>query len=329
MDMKERNVAIDLLKFFAVLFITNSHMQLLYGDYRSLATGGTLGNVLFFFCSGFTLFLKPFERAADFPNWYKRRINRIYPSVLALAIVSCTFFGSHADINFIILHGGRWFVTGIMVFYVFLFFIGVYLRDRLNWVMLALVALGFVWYFATERPASLFGDEHYMARWVFYFIFMLFGAMMGMRTLKPTSGKQLNQWWYLLLAVLSVVVFYAMNGLTARYPSLNYIQVFTFLPLMSYMYFFYKWGEGDFVRSIYSNKTGHFLIRFIGGLCLEVYLIQNLLFTDKLNFLFPLNLLIFFVVIVIAAYLLRCLARWISQTFKDEPYDWKKMVDIY
>ena len=314
--MKNRNIGIDILKFFAVLFITNSHMQILYGDYKALAIGGTLGNVLFFFCSGFTLFLKPFERANDFPNWYKRRINRIYPSVLALAIVSCTFFNTHHDIIFIILHGGRWFVTGIMVFYVFLFFIGVYLRDKLNWIMLALIAVGSVWFFASGMPSGMFGNEQYMVRWTYFFIFMLFGAMVEKKKKNSNEGKTLNQW-------------FVLNGLTARYQEMNFIQVITFIPLMSFMYFLYKWGEGSIAREIYSNKTVYFLIRFIGGLCLEVYLIQNLLFTDKLNFLFPLNLLIFFVVIVIAAYLLRCLARLISQTFKDQPYDWKKMVSAY
>lgn len=32
-------------------------MELLYGKYNALATGGAIGDVLFFFCSGFTLFL--------------------------------------------------------------------------------------------------------------------------------------------------------------------------------------------------------------------------------------------------------------------------------
>lgn len=32
--MKQRNVSIGILKFFAALIITNSHMELLYGDYK-------------------------------------------------------------------------------------------------------------------------------------------------------------------------------------------------------------------------------------------------------------------------------------------------------
>lgn len=39
---KQRDISIDILKFFAVLLITNSHMELLYGKYSMLATGGRL-----------------------------------------------------------------------------------------------------------------------------------------------------------------------------------------------------------------------------------------------------------------------------------------------
>lgn len=55
--MKQRDVSIDMMKFFAVLAITNSHMELLYGKYSALATGGAIGDVLFFFVSGFTILL--------------------------------------------------------------------------------------------------------------------------------------------------------------------------------------------------------------------------------------------------------------------------------
>lgn len=47
--MKQRDISIDILKFFAVLLITNSHMEPLYGEYSQLATGGAIGDVLFFF----------------------------------------------------------------------------------------------------------------------------------------------------------------------------------------------------------------------------------------------------------------------------------------
>ena len=40
MMIKQHDVSIDILKFFAVLLITNSHMELLYGKYSMFASGG-------------------------------------------------------------------------------------------------------------------------------------------------------------------------------------------------------------------------------------------------------------------------------------------------
>ena len=95
------------------------------------------------------------------------------------------------------------------------------------------------------------------------------------------------------------------------------------------LYYAYLWANGKFMRSVYQTKWGNLIIRFVGGLCLENYLIQNRVLTTSLNHLFPLNLVIVFVMIILASYLLRCFARFISQTFKDAPYDWKQMVSIY
>ena len=55
----KRNLGIDLLKFMAALLVVNSHIDIMYGKYSALATGGSIGDILFFFCSGFTLFMKP------------------------------------------------------------------------------------------------------------------------------------------------------------------------------------------------------------------------------------------------------------------------------
>lgn len=71
-DLEGRNKAIVLFKFFAALLITYSHMGLLFPKFGGLVTGGAIGDGLFFFCSGFTLFL---GRDGGFLNWYKRRVS--------------------------------------------------------------------------------------------------------------------------------------------------------------------------------------------------------------------------------------------------------------
>ena len=47
----------DILKFIACLAITNSHFDVVYGPLSPIATGGAIGDILFFFASGFTIFL--------------------------------------------------------------------------------------------------------------------------------------------------------------------------------------------------------------------------------------------------------------------------------
>lgn len=54
--MKDRDSAIDIVKFLAVLLIINSHADMMYPHMKMLATGGAIGDCLFLFCSGFTLF---------------------------------------------------------------------------------------------------------------------------------------------------------------------------------------------------------------------------------------------------------------------------------
>ena len=82
--IKQRDISIDVLKFFAVFLIINSHADMCYPKYSMLATGGAIGDCLFLFASGYTLFWK---KPVRFDNWYKRRVNRIYPSVIMCALV--------------------------------------------------------------------------------------------------------------------------------------------------------------------------------------------------------------------------------------------------
>lgn len=102
--MNERDYSIDILKFLAVFLIINSHMDALYVKYDVLATGGAIGDVLFLFASGYTLLLS--KRNLRFDNWYKRRINRIYPSVFVCVVMGTMFISKHS-INLTALWGGR------------------------------------------------------------------------------------------------------------------------------------------------------------------------------------------------------------------------------
>lgn len=325
--MKERIIGIDVLKFMAVLLITNSHMDLLYGKYGFLGTGGTIGDVLFFFCSGYTLAMKPVGSLCEFPNWYKRRINRIYPTVFAAAIISSLFYGIHQDINHIILYGGGWFISCIMLYYIAFYFIELYFKDRIVVLILLVSIVSCIWFSLIDRPFpfNMYGIEAGYLKWIMYFNFMLLGVKLG----AEIPVKEENSWRYSIFAVVGILCFYALYIAGRKYEGIEYIQFFNFIPLLFAVYYLFKWSNGRTAAKLYSNKVGHVVIRFIGGLCLEIYLIQGLILTDRLNFIFPANIPIMFCLIVVAAYLTRCFARFISQTFKDGNYNWQKIVDKY
>ena len=82
---------ISLLLFIATCLITNSHFDTLYGSYSFLSTGGMIGNGLFFFVSGYTMYLS-LQRIRINRNeiifWFTRRFVRIYPAYWVYLIVN-------------------------------------------------------------------------------------------------------------------------------------------------------------------------------------------------------------------------------------------------
>ena len=53
-----------------------------------------------------------------------------------------------------------------------------------------------------------------------------------------------------------------------------------------------------------------------------------LAFTDKLNWLFPLNIPLIMQLVILVSYICRCFARIFCQTFRTEDFEWKKVIKI-
>lgn len=297
-------------------------MELLYGKYSLLATGGAIGDVLFFFCSGYTLFL---GRERRFDNYYKRRINRIYPTVFMWALLSAAMFHRHFDMVYIVIHGGGWFVTCIMIYYVILHFIRKFAIDHLLMVLGATLLVSLGWYLVIDIPDdfNMYGATYF--KWCHYFSFMLLGAILGVRK----NVDKVSLWKDSSLMLGCVVVFYSILFMGRKIPLMHDLQVVSLIPLMGVTYYFYKMCNSEQLKTLYQSKWIGPVMKTISGLCLEVYLVQSVLFTDRYNDLFPFNLFIMFVIILIVAYILRCLARWFSQTFREGDYEWKIIFKLY
>jgi hypothetical protein len=314
-------LSIELIKFLAVIFVTNSHFGDLYVNFKMLATGGAIGDVLFFFASGFTLFLGRFGR---FDNWYKRRIKRIYPSILAWAIIMSFWGLRQYTLKSVILGGDFWFIRCIMLYYIVLYFVRFYYSTKPMIPFIVVVTTILIWYYFEDSSFFFMYNATYF-KWIHYFLFMLLGAYIGNKTIqleiKPKSD--------LLLLFLTLVLFYATMLLSDQNSTLAHFQIISLIPLFGFVLFTYKVCCISSIVKFLKTKLG-FCFRFIAGLCLEVYIVQIIIIRNEqlLNFLlplFPLNLFITFFIIIVCAYFLRCMARAFSQLFEKEDFDWNKV----
>lgn len=316
--VKERDTAIDLVKFVAVFLVMNSHMGACYPKYQFLATGGAIGDALFFFASGFTLFLG--GAILRFDEWYKKRIKRIYPSILAVAIVGAFVFGREESFGSIILAKQYWFIQCIFILYPLLFLAKKYFSKHIALLGVLTVIVMAIFPFFYKGEGLFYGSGYY--RWAVYLLFMLLGAIVGKERAKI---KQMNVWIAIVLTFFCIVVWYGMGYLLGN----SSLQILSIIPLMGVTVFIYMIGKSKPLDRLLHSKIGGPIVISIGALCLESYLVQKMIITDAWNTLFPWNVPLIMVLVLISAYCVKVIANLIGQIFDSQPLNWHGVVRIY
>ena len=241
------------------------------------------------------------------------------------ALMASVFFRQPYDMTYIVLYGGGWFVSCIMIYYVVLHFIRKFAFNHLKAVFFFFALLTLVWYWLIDKPIgyNMYGATYF--KWCHYFLFMLLGAILGSHPIQ----RKISLKWDSLKLLVCILLFYGILITCRKWEISKNMQVISLLPLWGTTYYFYKVCKSDALKRIYGTRFIGPVMKTISGLCLEVYLVQGVLFTDRFNKWFPFNLLIVFVTILLVAYLLRCMARWFSQTFREADYDWKGIFRVY
>lgn len=312
---KERNYGIDILKFIAVFLVLNSHMSICYPKYQFLATGGALGDSLFFFVSGFALL---YGGGTNFFDWYKRRISRIYPTVIAVALVGALCFSDSSSFIDVMLAKKYWFVECILVYYILLYPLrkvkNVIRTGRIMFALTIIITLLiFVFAYDCQKSPLEMGGVRYSI----FLIFMLLGAIMGYK-----AKNYFFQWYYIPLALLFAGLYYVCFYLFNQ----TKWSLVTIIPLLLFSRYAYLCCTANIFSKIYTNLIGGNIIFVCSQLCLESYLIQKYIFTDVLNFLFPLNIIIVMIAVIVASYIARMVAVLIRQTMDSKPYNWSELV---
>ena len=174
--VRRQNFSCSLLRFLAIALIVNSHMGDLY-LFPMLAVGGAIGNAIFFFASGYSLFL---SNRDSFFRWEFRRITRIYPSLWLFMIITGTCFGlKWSFVDAIIPR--YWFLTAILIFYPLFFFVLKYFEKFLFGIILVcIVAMVSNLYFFNDFTVSGVVKDTVNPTYLHYFIYfpvMLAGAL--------------------------------------------------------------------------------------------------------------------------------------------------------
>lgn len=314
-NVQNRDVAIDLVKVVATLMVMNSHMAICYGTHSAFATGGGIGDALFFFVSGFTLFLSG-KSDVSFFYWYKRRIGRIYPTVLAMGVVAVFFFGTSDSFSDVITAKRYWFLQAILVNYIL-----IYPVIKFKWkfkycIPVASIVVIAAFFTLYDNTKAFYGTNDFF-RWSVYYVVMLVGGLL-------CSYRAKIEWhWYTLPALLVCIA--------AWYCSLylwgtGNFQLLSVVPLLGICYYTYSLGKSQHVNKLFSRVITGNVLYIVGNLCLESYLIQKFIFTDALNGLFPLNIPVIMIAVLIAAYLLHILSGIISQIFDSKPFNWEALL---
>ena len=168
--------------------------------------------------------------------------------------------------------------------------------------------------------------------WSMYFLPMLMGAMMGKAKKEGSNYCMMNlsSLWSFVLLVVTAVAYYVLMYFTSLGSAFEDLRPLIILPQLGVVFGFYRLCSSKIAERMYGKRWSHAFIMFVGGICLEIYLVQpKLLVTFPMTEIFPLNILVIYVMIIACAYVLKVLSRIWAQTFNDDNYNWKEIIKLY
>ena len=331
--MSIRYYNLDFLKVLAAIFITNSHFIPLYKDISpSLATFGVHGNALFFFVSGFVLMMG-FEKKQDlFFNWYKKRIQRLWPSVFLWSIIAAIIWKDPITWKNLLIANNYWFLQCIAIYYILFYIFGnlnisimgggkICVQKIL--FMFSIAASLLYFYFMPKATGSIF---HTNLHFVCHFSIMIMG---GMTYLYKDKIKIKSLWkdclWAIFWFVLYFIILYIGKG---KQDYKYYVQIVGLLPLHLFIFYAYKTASYHWCTTLFQSSRWKRILTTIASLTLEIYIVQFHIITDKFNRLFPLNTVIVFIFICITAYCLRVMTSLFLQFLSSAPFEFKNAIKI-
>lgn len=323
---------IHVLRAFAAFLIINSHSDKLFpAGLSALGTGGSIGNAIFFFTSGYTLSLGIRKNTSDYLPWLKKRLVRLYPSFLVFTLFSLLVFNGTYDWYDWLFFNGSWFLQAIVVYY-FLFFPLIKYLDKYLGVLMLVNFLAFAcFFFFTYNHGKWTIDimtNPTRVHWVYYFLIMLLGAVVSKNdSIFDRSSKlhliEQKMNWFTLLAILavSVVLFYTPKFLFAKLNFDSSIQFIypIFLIIVTYPFYLASVRVSSYLKSSSHSYINQSII-FVSYLTLDIYIVHFSIIhaIKKSGIVFPVNYIFALVLILIFSYILNKISDWLFNLFSEK-----------
>lgn len=275
--MTRRHTDTTLMLFMATCLITLSHLDAFVPDPR-IATGGAIGNALFFFLSGFGLSMslnagEPGGAAPSLLAYLRKRVLRLYPAAIMVACVMLAVgmivIASPADlVKTFLWPTPFWFISAVMAFYVPIFYLA-RLSPRGIAIAMGLLLIPYA-VFYSQLDLSRFvveGDDHF--KWINYFGITLMGCLVA--RLRLTPEVSLAAIAGLVLSLLAFLV----TKLTVFRFDMGHLQFVFHALLYPIVFFSYQVLAAETVVRPLRAMPFFPAIALLAGLTLEIYLTQT------------------------------------------------------
>lgn len=317
-----RNGAV-FLRFIAIVLVINSHMDEFY-PLQWLATGGAIGNSLFFMLSAYGLLLSEKNIQQSFTEYFIKRIKKIYPAVwvnIVLFIIPITalyFFTSPywyaakiSEFNFndpLVLLGvifyppnAYWFLQALMLFYLMgFFFIKNYTIRKIGRGFLTLLVLYAVCYVQFADYSTWVTESTLSFKMIFYAMVFLSGIYFA--SINDQIIYRGKRDWFLLFLLLFAIYlhkFVMLKGITGEFQFIEQLLIFPVL------YFFLKVSKSGFIlETLMKLPYVSAGISIIAAMTLELYMVHGpaRVLVHQYIATFPANVILHLLITLIISY---------------------------
>lgn len=295
---------INYLKLIATALITNSHFGNIW-PVSSLATGGLLGNVIFFAVSGFLLY----NIKTNFVKWFSKRFFRVYPAMAVFTIFAVIVgqypLNSFKDAFRLFVYPTNYiFLVWLIVCYCIFYFL-VFMDKKIgNFLEIIMAVIFFVWIsvYVICYDKSVYRVDNVGEPFILFLYIesMLMGALFRKRRTDSDKLKISK----IFVAIVSFVTYFASKIIFSKVEALLSFQIVNqFIILIALFSFFDLFMSLEHIFKKMPEKI-NCIVRHISNITLQIYVVQFLLigYCNKLSF--PLNLIAVTLAIIVVATLL-------------------------